>query len=226
VVALTEYDPEGTDSGRVAERAMYMDGYGTPLMVSSGGSVGDVSSIGNPFWRQGLGYDAEKQTYQNRLRDYGPSLHKFAQRDPLEYIDSPSMYTYVISNPMLGRDPAGLLCEECGSQPNPKCADDADELVFCDCLYRCRAKNCSSIWDCLGVLAPDVEDLLWGVACGGGCIKRFGPTQLGAACLAGCGAVSVLVDIYEFAMCWHLGAECIDSADAARDRCIQRSTRK
>jgi len=41
------------------------------------------SRLGNPFGHQGLVLDAEIGSYQNRARQYGPSVRRFIQRDPL-----------------------------------------------------------------------------------------------------------------------------------------------
>jgi uncharacterized protein RhaS with RHS repeats len=47
-----------------------------------------------------------------RYRAYHPALRYFMQRDPLGYTDGPSMYQYVLGNPLLHVDPYGLDWKE------------------------------------------------------------------------------------------------------------------
>jgi hypothetical protein len=88
VVALTEYaDGVGTNA-RVTERYAYTP-YGEFVVLKgdagSGelGAVGTTSAVGNVFFHQGLPLDQEKSSYQNRWREYGARMQRFAQRDPL-----------------------------------------------------------------------------------------------------------------------------------------------
>ncbi len=48
-------------------------------------------------------------TYHARHREYHPSLGRFVQRDPLGYVDGPSLYQYARAKPTLGTDPSGLI---------------------------------------------------------------------------------------------------------------------
>ena len=68
-----------------------------------------VSAYGNPFLHQGLPLDAESGQFHNRFRQYGPRLGRFAQRDPLGYVDAPSLYSYLGMNPLSWVDPSGLI---------------------------------------------------------------------------------------------------------------------
>ena len=69
VVALTDYDPSGSDEGNVVERYHYTP-YGQLIVLngdSGNGEMGNVlpsSTVGNPFAHQGLPFDAEKGSYQ------------------------------------------------------------------------------------------------------------------------------------------------------------------
>ena len=67
------------------------------------------SSVGNPFLHQGLYYDAELESYQNRARQYDPKLKRFMQRDPLGYADGLQLYSYLSGNPAVLKDPLGTL---------------------------------------------------------------------------------------------------------------------
>ncbi len=75
---------------------------------------------GNPFAHQGLLYDAEIASYQNRARQYDPKAKRFIQRDPLQLMEhSPKIamalegldinsYSYVGNEPLSCVDPLGL----------------------------------------------------------------------------------------------------------------------
>ena len=75
------------------------------------------SPAGNPFFHQGLVFDVEIDSYQNRARQYDPKLKRFMQRDPLAvkararsgYQDGLNLYGYVKGNPVRYHDPMGLL---------------------------------------------------------------------------------------------------------------------
>ncbi len=93
-----------------------------------------VSTMGNPFGHQGLAFDVEIGSYQNRHRQYAPKMKRFMQRDPLgtrpvvrkpwstsrdpaldprgrvvqPYADGMNLYEDVKSNPTTDTDPSGL----------------------------------------------------------------------------------------------------------------------
>jgi len=95
-------------AGAVVERYAY-DPYGrTTVYDGSFANAAAVSAYGNPFLHQGLPLDAESGQFHNRFRQYDPRLGRFAQRDPLKYVDGPSMYQYVGDNPLYWVDPLGL----------------------------------------------------------------------------------------------------------------------
>ena len=81
------------------------------------------SAVGNTRAHQGLIYDAEIGSYQNRYRQYAASLERFMQRDPLTlrpvpgggYHDGMSLVVYVQASPFFGRDPSGLKDVSCNS---------------------------------------------------------------------------------------------------------------
>src|SRR5690606_30681715 len=52
-----------------------------------------------------------------RYRVYKIDLGRWAQRDPAEYIDGPSLYEFARSSPLSHLDPTGLFCldQPCGS---------------------------------------------------------------------------------------------------------------
>ncbi len=65
------------------------------------------SPTGNPYLYTGRRLDAETGIYFYRARNYHPGHKQFIQRDPLGYINGPSVYEYVGSNPLSRVDPLG-----------------------------------------------------------------------------------------------------------------------
>jgi RHS repeat-associated protein len=120
VVALTEYDPQGTNNGRIVERYSYTP-YGSFVVLTGDSGNAELcnvkltSVVGNVFAHQGLPFDHEKANYQNRSREYTVSLQRFAERDPLAGhpmvlagLGGAALYEYLESNPAMLSDPAGL----------------------------------------------------------------------------------------------------------------------
>jgi RHS repeat-associated protein len=87
VVALFEADDTQGTAGRCVERYAYTP-YGEFLVLKGEGGSGNLgnglvtSTVGNPFTHQGLSFDQEKGSYQNRHREYATGVQRFAQRDP------------------------------------------------------------------------------------------------------------------------------------------------
>ena len=110
VVALTEYDTSGETDGRIVERYAYTP-YGQFLVLKGDTGSGElanalhVSSVGNPFTHQGLGFDHEKSSYQNRYREYVARLQRFGRRDSAGYRDGLNSYTYADADPVMYVDP-------------------------------------------------------------------------------------------------------------------------
>jgi RHS repeat-associated protein len=93
VVALSD------SSGAVIESYRY-NAFGQPSATSS---------IGNRFMFTGREYDTETGLYYYRARYYKPSIGRFLQTDPIVYIDSMNLYTYSLNNPVMLRDPSGMI---------------------------------------------------------------------------------------------------------------------
>ena len=106
-----------TTSGAIAERYEYSP-YGERLVLDADYSddVDGISDVGNDIGHQGLMHDEEMGLIQNRLRPRSSRLGRFPNRDPLEYIDGPSMYQFVRSNPLYWLDPFGLAPNKQDSQ--------------------------------------------------------------------------------------------------------------
>jgi len=103
-------DVDATDATRLAELDSTTT-YRQPGQACSG--------IGNTRAHQGLIYDAEIGSYNNRARQYAPQIERFMQRDALRpnphatsaYQDGVSLYTYVRTNPNTWVDPLGTVPE-------------------------------------------------------------------------------------------------------------------
>jgi RHS repeat-associated protein len=101
VVGLTN------EAGAVVERYAY-DPYGSAYIEDTGtGQFVSGSKYGNPFLWTGQRYDAVAGLYHFLFRSYSPRLGRWLQRDPLEYIDGPSLVEYARSNPKGLVDPWG-----------------------------------------------------------------------------------------------------------------------
>ena len=91
VVALTDYDPSGSDEGNVVERYHYTP-YGQLIILngdSGNGEMGNVlpaSTVGNVFAHQGLPFDHTNATYHVRYRWCIPAIHTYISRDFLGYV--------------------------------------------------------------------------------------------------------------------------------------------
>ena len=114
------------------------------------------TSVDQPFGHQGLLFDAEIGSYQNRARQYDPGKRRFAQRDPLvfgigvkaSYQDGMNVYGYLKVSPFHFFDPMGRDCCATNS-PNDQWDDYPlpYELgwVCCDCFVAypfCMMRTC------------------------------------------------------------------------------------
>ena len=104
------YDPYGRRRVYVPQDAL--DTAGTvpvdrATRVSIGSPGVDQPYAINDFGHQGLTHDEDTGLIENRARMYVPPLGRFAQRDPLKYIDSLHLLNYVNSRPTFFLDPWG-----------------------------------------------------------------------------------------------------------------------
>ena len=124
VVALTDYDPSGSDEGNVVERYHYTP-YGQFFVLkgdAGNGAMGNVlptSTVGNVFCFQGLCHDHETDTDQQRHRQR--RADRFLRPDPVctEATDlarcaqrratreGTNLYAYVRGTPLVSCDPQG-----------------------------------------------------------------------------------------------------------------------
>ena len=98
-----------------------------------------TTALDFPFAHQGLYYDPELGSYQNRHRQYDPKLRRFMQRDPLGlqprggggYQDGQQLYAYVQQNPIARVDAEGLGTPPVGCPPrDPGQANPPSGLSF------------------------------------------------------------------------------------------------
>jgi RHS repeat-associated protein len=102
----------------VVERYSY-DAYGEPSIFNRSGSPIAVNSwgtphsaIGNPWVFTGREFDEETGLYYYRARYYDPTLARFLQRDPLQYVDGLKLYEYAEDSPTNRSDLFGESVEK------------------------------------------------------------------------------------------------------------------
>jgi len=98
--------------------------------VVSDSIVRDVTdpplAYGNPILFAGYFHDNETGLYHVRHRTYSPTLQRWLQRDPLEYVDGMNLYSYVDSHPIMRADPLGQWGKELHYAATKKIATSAD----------------------------------------------------------------------------------------------------
>ena len=114
-----------------------------------------------PFAHQGLYYDPELGSYQNRHRQYDPNLRRFMQRDPLTTLpiaaggfqDGLSLLAYLRANPAAFHDAAGYTCADQDECPDarPPCSVDCSTACA---SFRPRARNVEPWEPTSAVVAP------------------------------------------------------------------------
>ncbi len=68
-----------------------------------------ATSVDQPFAHQGLLFEPEIGSYQNRTRQYLPSTRRFLQRDSIGYVDGLNLYGRVGGDPLGNQDPSGAV---------------------------------------------------------------------------------------------------------------------
>lgn len=106
VVALTD------NNSNVVERYEY-DPYGQPYFFDANDNSLDQSAINNVVLYTGREYDVETGFYYFRARNMCPMLGRFAQHDPMIYVDGMNTYSYVRNRPIGFNDPLGLATNDC-----------------------------------------------------------------------------------------------------------------
>jgi RHS repeat-associated protein len=101
-----------TSAGTVAERYAY-SAYGEPTICDSAGSAIGSSAINNRYSYTGREWDATVGLHHFRARWMSPKTGRFLTRDPIGYIDGPSLHDLYISLFMV--DPLGTQIGSPGS---------------------------------------------------------------------------------------------------------------
>jgi RHS repeat-associated protein len=95
-------------SEAVVEKCEYMPYGSVTIKDGQGTDLNGVSAIKNPYTFTARRYDEETGLYHYRHRAYDPVAGRFLQRDPLGYVDGPSLHAYAGSRPTCATDPWGL----------------------------------------------------------------------------------------------------------------------
>ena len=91
-----------TDSSGTIVNAYDYDSYGRPMF--------GVTAFDQPFAYTGREWDAAAGLYHYRARAYDAETGRFLQEDPIGFISGDlNIYRYVGSNPVLSKDPSGLV---------------------------------------------------------------------------------------------------------------------
>jgi RHS repeat-associated protein len=93
-------------TGTVQERYVY-DAYGTATFLAPDWSSRDSSAVAWIYLYQGGRFDSVSGLDAFRNREYSPTLGRWLQQDPLEYIDGMNVYQYEQSQPVNRLDPMG-----------------------------------------------------------------------------------------------------------------------
>jgi len=112
--------------------------------------------VGNPFGHQGLSFDYEGHSYQNRRREYAPELQRFSGRDPAS--SSVNLYSPYRACPVFSVDPDGLAPKRSWpqvprDQPCPLGWRDCGS-EHCMCFITNTCCVFGSQQSCCGILTP------------------------------------------------------------------------
>ena len=75
---------------------------------SFGKLIASTGAITNPFQFTGREFDLETGIYEYRARYYDQNAGRFVSEDPIGFRGGVSFYRYVLNNPVINVDPAGL----------------------------------------------------------------------------------------------------------------------
>ncbi len=116
-ITTTYSNPQIHQSGYDAAADLDRDGDvdSTDVSIASGLStttalpLGQLSSEGNIFGFSGYVYNRATGLYLVRFRSYDVEVGRWAERDPLGYVDGANLYQYVGGTPIAAIDPFGLI---------------------------------------------------------------------------------------------------------------------
>ncbi len=109
-------------AGALANTYTY-DSYGK-LTASTG-------TLANPFLYTGREFDSETGIYEYRARYYDQNVGRFLSEDPLRFDTGVNFYTYVTNNPLIWKDPSGLVkCTYSIGQHTLDCTTDDGSMQY------------------------------------------------------------------------------------------------
>jgi len=123
-----------------------------------------ATGVSQPFAHQGLLFEAEIGSYQNRAREYEPTMRVFFERDPLyerprpRILTNECMHLYLVlrANPQRYRDPKGLWTGSynCTFSNGGCCCGLGGIFCYQACGRNCTLTDC--ITDDLGDPCPPI----------------------------------------------------------------------
>ncbi len=114
------------------------DPYGSFTKYDSSWSPYNIFQTFFPY--QGGRYESRRGLYYFRNRDYHPTLGRWIQRDPLEYVEGMNLYNYLRSSPITNLDAMGL-----GSDTEHPTGASCDPSQDCPTLQANIAKFSAAI---------------------------------------------------------------------------------
>jgi RHS repeat-associated protein len=169
-----------TDTTGTAVERYEIDPYGkVAILTGSWGSRSD-SSYGWTYFHQGMRLDTATGLYQGRARDYGPSLDRWMQEDPISVQRYLAGATRIVARQPSPQYNMGGSTAYCYLRDNP--ARFVDPLGTCECDFSglptalsgspCDKAHDGDTFVLLhqGTCIPDRNPLLPPVPCAGSCI--------------------------------------------------------
>ena len=112
------------DTGSLVESYLYT-AYGVPTIFNGTGTKISATAYDNRFLYTAREWDHKTYQYYLRARWYSPGLGRFTSRDPLHYVDGPSLYRGYFSPGSV--DPWGLVNLK---DMHNKCVRDCEDLCI------------------------------------------------------------------------------------------------
>lgn len=147
-----------TDSSGNIQAQYHYDPYGDVSKIQGG--------LDSDFLYASYYLHSPSQLNLTLRRAYNSNLGRFVNRDPIMEKGGINLYCYVKNNPIIYRDPLGLMCCSIGIPPRPQPApprrnpDDDDEISCreqCFIDYQACKDDCYRKYKCP---SPELDDCL------------------------------------------------------------------